>query len=160
MEYASGQHSCLSYSWLDLLDHHLLQNVLLILPQRVQGDSKNSSFLLPEGRECWAQRAASSKSTVAMIVFAPLSVRMQNEINLEHSYRNEDTASLEWNLEWESGVTTRILVLRWATLAADTEHCFNIQIYFQGYLNWFHRHLPWNIYHGEQNFGSQCNYVY
>lgn len=131
MEYASGQHSCLSYLWLDLLDHHLLQTVLLILPQLVQGDSKSSSFLLPEARERWAERAAaSSKSTLSMMVFAPLSVRMQNEINLEHSYRNEDAASPEWNLEWNwVEFTTRILVLRWATLAAHIEQYFNIQIY-------------------------------
>lgn len=57
MEYASGQHSCLSYLWLDLLDHHLLQTVLLILSQLVQGDSKSSSFLLPEARERWGRES-------------------------------------------------------------------------------------------------------
>lgn len=77
MEYASRQHSCLSYLWLDLLGHHLLQTVLLILPQLVQGDRKSSSFLLPEGRALWAEKiAASSKSTVSMTVFVLLSVRM------------------------------------------------------------------------------------
>lgn len=101
MEYASGQHSCLSCLWLDLLGHHLLQTVLLILPHLVQGDSKSSFSLLPEARAGWAGRAAaSSEPTLAMMVFAPFSVKMQNEINLEHSYRNQDKASLQRNLEW------------------------------------------------------------
>lgn len=112
MEHASGQHSCLSYLWLDPLGHHLLQTVLLILPHSVQGDPKSSFFLLPEAREHWAQRAAaSSESTVPMVVFAALSVRMQSEINLEHSYRDEDTAPLEQNLEWNGRESMRILVV-------------------------------------------------
>lgn len=144
MEYASRQHSCLSYLWLDLLGHHLLQMFLLILPQLVQWDWKSSSFLLPEVRALRAEKiAASSEPMVSTMVF----VRTWKEINLEHSYRNGDTVSLEWNLKqkWRMEFTVRIVVLRQSSLAARPEWYFDTEIYFQINLNWYHRHLPWKF---------------
>lgn len=38
---------------------------------------------------------------VSSLALGLLSVRMQNELNLERSYRNEDTVSLEQNLKQE-----------------------------------------------------------
>lgn len=160
MEYASRQHSCLSYLWPDLLGHHLLQTVLLTLPQSAQGDWKMNSSLLPDARALWAEEtAASSQSTVSMLVFVLLSGRTWNERHLEHSYRSEDRVSLEWNLEQKRGmeITVRILFLGWSSLAAHLERYFDSRIYFQGYLNWFHRHLRRKIYHFKWNFSSHCN---